>query len=367
MSKSLDFMQYSNWGSAKYASDNNRPPVRTSANNSGQSDSEYDESSGVIQMVAPQLRKAQPHVIQLEKDASYERPQFPDDPPPVEDAPRPPAPNPPLDVGPSTSKQSPQQKVADKVMAKMGLDKKNLQMKLNPAPEPYRATTPVYDNGELIDHGPNISDKTVTAASKEILSDPDANPVVIADWLDAFWGDDWMEWEPETILDTAEKDGIQIDSVNLGKMFAIRSIKKTEEFFREPRVFEKVCIAFADRIVDWSVIQTPRVHDMAAAVAIVETFFREGQYSDHVEAYVAAAAIMDGFLLLPPSLTFAGYHFSMELASRLGDSAVELQKKIMSTMDSDEIPTSQEEAVQYRRLMRCEYHVRDMIDGAKQK
>lgn len=364
MSKNLDFVQYSNWGSSKFSAET-RPPVRSTA--SQQVEAELsDDGTGIQLKAAASTRRQSPHIIQLEKDASYERPSFADAPMPIDEGPRTALPNLPLDVG-HVKPASPQEKMVNNIMSKIGLNKKNLQMNLGPAPEPTTRKVPVSSNGELIDEGPNISEKTVTAASKEILADPDANPVVIADWLDSFWGDEWMDWEPETILDTAEKDGIQIDSVNLGKMFAIRSIKKTEEFFREPRVFEKVCIAFADRIVDFSVIQTPRVHDMAAAVAIVEEFFRKGEYSDHVAGYVAAAAIMDGFILLPPKLTFASFPFSMELASRLGDSAVSLQEKIISTMDSDDVPTSQEEAVQYRRLMRCEYHVRDMINGARHK
>ena len=372
-----NIVNYPNWGSSKHEAPRTGVKIASAAQASAV---EETSDNGAMVLVAAENKRpfSQRHIIQVERNdemvmkqsmgmdksaQSFERPSFSDAPPPMEEGPRPQPPNLPLEVGPVPKAQSPQDKIAESIRKKLGIQK-NLQMKMNPAPEPDRAPlTPGH--GPLIDMGPNTTDKTVTAASREVLSDPNLNPIVLMDWCNGHWGEEWMEWEPETILEMADREGISIDQVNLGKMFAIRATMKTEEFFREPRIFEKVCIAFSDRIVDFGVIQTPRVHDMAAAVALVEKYIRTGSYSDHVCAYVAGSAILDGFLLLPPSLQFAGFQFSMELASRLGDKAMELQQKMIQTMDNDESPTTQDEAIQYRRLMRCEYHVRDMIQGAK--
>lgn len=373
-----NIVTYPNWGSSKHEAPKTGIKVASSAQSSPVAEESSPDDSTMVLTAQKKTPFSQRHIIQIEANEdmvrtqsmgidksaqSFERPSFSDAPPPMEEGPRPQPPNLPLEVGPAPKTQSPQDKIAEKIRGKLGIQK-NLQMKMGPAPEPDRAPlTPGH--GPLIDMGPNTTDKTVTAASKEVLADPDLNPIVLMDWCNAHWGEEWMEWEPETILEMADREGISIDQVNLGKMFAIRATVKTEEFFREPRIFEKVCIAFSDRIVDFGVIQTPRVHDMAAAVALVEKFIRTGSYSDHVAAYVAGSAILDGFLLLPPSLQFAGFQFSMELASRLGDKAMDLQQKMIQTMDNDDSPTTQDEAIQYRRLMRCEYHVRDMVQGAR--
>lgn len=373
-----NFVSYPNWGSSGHQAP--KTTVAKRANPQIIETSSDDGFNMVLQASSDRRGSASArHIIQVEAEPdvmsramnktaqSFERPSFADAPPTMEDGPRSPAPQIPMEVGPAPKTASPQQKLADKIREKALGVQKPLQMRLNPAPEPQHVSPPIPRNGDLIDKGPVASDKTVTAASREILSDPDLNPIVLLEWSNAHWGEEWMEWEPETILEMADREGIQIDQVNLGKMFAVRAVVKTEEFFREPRVFEKVCIAFSDRLVDFGVIQIPRVHDMAAAVALVEGFVREGSYSDHVASYVAAAAIMDGFLLLPPNLQFAGFQFAMELASRLGDESIALQKKMIKTMNDDESPTTEDEAIQYRRLMRCEYHVRDMTNGARHK
>jgi hypothetical protein len=368
-----DIVNYPNWGSSKVQ------PQRTQQRLANPTVSESSSEDGSVMILSAENKKSpfsQRHIIQMESEQrdlmdktaqTFDRPRAHDSTAAMEEGPREPVPNPKLEVGPVPKTPSPQQRLAEKVREKTLGKRQPLILKLNPAPEPpYRGQTPA-GTGSLIDMGPNATEKTVNAASREVLSDPNLNPIVLIEWCNAHWGEEWMEWEPETILEMADREDISIDQVNLGKMFAARAVVKTEEFFREPRVFEKVCIAFSDRIVDFGVIQIPRVHDMAAAVALVEGFIREGSYSDHVAAYVAAAAITDGFLLLPPNLQFAGYHFSLELASRVGDDAFALQERMIKTMNDDQSPTTEDEAIQYRRLMRSEYHVREMTNGAKHK
>lgn len=198
------------------------------------------------------------------------------------------------------------------------------------------------------------------------LSNDDINPIRLMLILDTQWGPEWKEWEPETIIQTARQDGTDIERINLDKIMAIKVLVNTDDFWEDPRVFEKVCLAFSGRMVDWGQIQEPRIHEIASTVALVERYIKELAFTDDVATYVAAAAVRDGFILLPPVLSFASGEFSLELAMNIGDDVLKMQKELRRALDEeDESILSTTDAVQYMRLMRCQYHVQDMIDSAR--
>lgn len=199
------------------------------------------------------------------------------------------------------------------------------------------------------------------------LADSELNPIKLMLILDEKWGDEWLKWEPETIVQTANVDGLSIHRVNMDKIFAIKVIKNTEEFFKDARVFEKVCVAFGNRLVDWGTIQSVHVHDMAGAVALIERYIKEGEWDSEIESYVAASSIADGFLMLPPQLSFAQNTFNHQLALNMGDDVVDVYTQLVSTLDGESSVEDADTkvAVQYMRLMRCQYHVQAMIDEAR--
>lgn len=198
-----------------------------------------------------------------------------------------------------------------------------------------------------------------------VLEDADLNPIQVFAACKSFWGEDWLDWEPETIEETAKADGIEIHPINMGKMFAIRSILKTDQFFEDPQVFSKVCVAFASKHVDWAIVQKPKTYEVAATIALVDRFLKDGEYSADVATFVAACALDDGFVQLPPQLTFADFEFSTELALTMGDDVLDFQKNVMDALESDDVSDLEPEyLVQYKRLMKCQFHVQDMINEA---
>lgn len=208
-------------------------------------------------------------------------------------------------------------------------------------------------------------------ASVGVLSDDDVNPITLMLHLDEMWSEeeeeeDWRQWEPETIIETAKAEGFDISRANMDKIMALKVLSKNDEFFEDPRVFEKVCMAFSGRIVDWGNIQHPRVHEICGCIALVERYIKERQYSDDVAAYVAATAVRDGFIMLPPILNFASYPFLQELVINMGDAALEKQEKLrLALEEQDASILNSEEAVQYMRVLRTQYHVSEVIDGVR--
>lgn len=325
--------------------------------------------STTIECDDPEYRESFAKSASYEPDAGVDnqRPAFNSDPPNLAENVVTQKENRPISTGPAPITLSPNARLAQSVMDKIvasGVKRGLIFKEPEIPPEPQLNYLPPKQSGtDLAYDTPNRWADAKVASDKSIFTDPEVNPYKLYGATIDLWGDEWLDWEPETILETADADGVMIDQVNLGKMFAIRSLLKTEEFFREPRVFEKICIAFSDKIVDFGVLQMPKLYEVAGVVALVEKKFRTGEYSDEVAIFVAMLAVNEGFLLLPPELNFAGAPFNLELISRLGEQTMVLQDNIISAMGSPEI--SEEEAIQYKRLMVCSYYIKNMLDGAK--
>lgn len=199
----------------------------------------------------------------------------------------------------------------------------------------------------------------IKQAEDAFFEDKDANPIVIFDRLNQMWGEgEWLDWEPETILETANQEGFKIAPENMDKIFAVRAVLKTDEFHSNPRIFEKVCLAFNGRVVDWGMVQRPRIHEMAMTVALVSKYLRDEMFAPEIEMFIAGTALEDGFVLLPAVLGFAESAFSVELAIRMGAEALEIQEGLMKALEEEDPELApQEYLVQYLRVIKCQMHV----------
>ncbi len=203
---------------------------------------------------------------------------------------------------------------------------------------------------------------TTKIGHKDLFGEADTNPILIMQLCNDMFGEDWMDWEPETITQTFEQEGIDVHAVNLNKMFAIRTVVKTERFEEEAFIFEKVVTAFSNKVVDWTTVQQPKVFDIAATVALIDRFIKTLKFSDEVAAYSAACAITDGYIILPPELSYCDASFAVELAMNIGDDILDMQESLMNLMKMDNENIPDDYQPQYMRILRCQYHVKGKID-----
>jgi hypothetical protein len=229
------------------------------------------------------------------------------------------------------------------------------------------------DRDELEQKGHNASSHTIDSYAKsmpksasdaiESLVNEEINPIDVMVVLTQRFGPEWYDWEYETILEECHRAGADVPGINQSKIGALKVLKNTEKFWSAPKVFEKVCLSFASRVVDFFSIQEPRMHEIAATIALVDRYLAENDFSDAVKNYVAAAAVRDGFILLPPSLQFANLAFSRQLVSTMGDEAMDRQSRLMSALeDEDPEALTPEDVIQYMRMTRCEQHVHSKIN-----
>ena len=201
-------------------------------------------------------------------------------------------------------------------------------------------------------------------AEATILSDPKANPIKILKFVTERWTDDWIDWEPETILQTAALENIDINRVNQDKLMALKVVMKTTEFFDSWRVFEKVCLSLSNHIVHWGHPQPVRVHEMAAVVALVTKYFISTDFSDDVKNYIAASAVRDGFIILPAELKFSDFEFSKVLLENGGDEAADAQKELIEKIKSKSNEVSEADGIQLMRIIRVQHHVSEYMNEA---
>jgi len=197
-------------------------------------------------------------------------------------------------------------------------------------------------------------------AANSYLSHDDSNPIKIMLEIDDQYGKDWLNWEPETFIQSYEKDGVTLSKLTMDKIMALKVIINTEEFFESARVFEKICVAFSNRMVDWGVVQNVRVHDIAATVAVILRFLKDEPFSDDVKGYIAASAVRDGYMILPEVLKFATEPFMEQVRKNIG---TERQEELLMKIDSaDKDNLTEDESVQLLRMVRCQRHVAEKIN-----
>ena len=138
-----------------------------------------------------------------------------------------------------------------------------------------------------------------------------SSPAEIYKALDkVFSGEQWLTYEPETLLFKLYKD---ISEIAVDKVLAVQALASNAgAVFRSAVVFEKVAMAFNNNICIMDMWQPPfieeicyAVREIAKLVHLVHGAKKEIIYIDEVPMYVASVAKERGWDVLPEPLKFA--------------------------------------------------------------
>lgn len=149
---------------------------------------------------------------------------------------------------------------------------------------------------------------TQTAKHDAILA---AHPVEI--WLaceQAFHGEKWLSWDPETILLSLGSD---ISDEAVDKLLAVQAVaSNAKATLTNADAFEKTVNAFCNNICVMDVSQPPEVEEMSYAVSQIGKLIlavhgpkAKIAFDGEVPGYVAATAKFRGWSILPKNLAFA--------------------------------------------------------------
>lgn len=140
---------------------------------------------------------------------------------------------------------------------------------------------------------------------REFLLDAETNPIHLANEMNAAYGREWLDWEPETLWETIRKDWKTYpNEESKNKLMAIKVVMANEYFWNEWEVFEKVCTALNSRVPVFQTMDDLSIGELALAVHLVSKLKRR-PFGIEVKAYVASEAQEEGYVMLPEVLSFA--------------------------------------------------------------
>lgn len=103
------------------------------------------------------------------------------------------------------------------------------------------------------------------------------------------YGEDWHDWEPETLWQTISLDQLFGISDELKNMIqALQVVCKTNFPFEEWNVFENIGHAFNGNMVDFSTVQPLELNEIAWTCRALESIRPGTLYEDEVDGYIAA-------------------------------------------------------------------------------
>lgn len=204
--------------------------------------------------------------------------------------------------------------------------------------------------------------KTDESAARKLLADPHATAPALFAACRQLLGPTWVSWEPETIRH--ELDGLGASEVNYEKALAACVTVSSGAPWWEWRAFCAACNAFSGIPSDTSGLTPPEPEDMAAGVMDLTLVYGMGtdstdvnpEWSDEVEAYVAASLAHHGFCLAPDELYFAQERLLKLLSAEGREVASQAKERGAAGTESDDsMPTAS--SVANERLAAVEAYV----------
>jgi hypothetical protein len=143
-------------------------------------------------------------------------------------------------------------------------------------------------------------------------------PSIYNDLLTKTFGQDWLEWEPETLHHEIMRvfNTRPLDQV-FEKIMALQTYLNTDLYWDSLLTFEDIVLAFGDRHVDPDLIQGCTPEELAYGIAVAEELGKEhkGSFSNDIIQYIRACHQMAGVIVYHPSMKFAQPTYPNPMAS----------------------------------------------------
>lgn len=129
----------------------------------------------------------------------------------------------------------------------------------------------------------------------------DINPLRLRDKLFSEFGDEWIEWSPETVVLDILK-GVANDLL-MDKIAAMQLCLKTDTPWTEWHIFENVGRAFTSQEVDFHTFQPLSPGECSVTMRVMHSLRSDEKFSEEVNLYVANI-IFSGNIVYAPSDLF---------------------------------------------------------------
>ena len=146
---------------------------------------------------------------------------------------------------------------------------------------------------------------TSTIVINTVLNNDEAPASIVYDFLNKAFGEDWWEWEIETIDRMLWlKYALVLEPINRDKVLAIRHVCRSDGAFSDWFEFNQVALSFSGCMADFEQLRSP---SSGMAISAVHTLNhirpdRNSFFSNDVLKYISIILKNDGIYVPPPSL-----------------------------------------------------------------
>jgi len=147
--------------------------------------------------------------------------------------------------------------------------------------------------------------KTRTIQINTVLNDDDSPASSVYDFLNKSLGEDWWEWEMETVEKILWiKYGVALEDINRDKIWAIRHTCRSDGSFSDWYEFNQTALSFAGSIADFTHMRSPSPGMAMSAIKTLNHIRpdRKSFFSNDVIKYICIILNNDGIYTPPPSI-----------------------------------------------------------------
>lgn len=144
-----------------------------------------------------------------------------------------------------------------------------------------------------------------TASAGTIWKDPEAHPVVLALRLLDRYGQEYLEWDPEVLRLTLDREGIKLSNAIWTKILAARVVISSPSPWRQWEVFHWVSRGLGGLSPNFYFLEEPELGHLMLGIDVMRLFDPQRVISTEVDKFVAAVLKNEGCCFAPPPLDFA--------------------------------------------------------------
>lgn len=140
---------------------------------------------------------------------------------------------------------------------------------------------------------------------KDIWRHPNAHPIVLILLLLDKYGQEYLEWHPDVLRLTLERDGIALSNKVWNKILAGRVLLTSPSPWRQWEVFHWVCRALNGESPNFVYLEEPELGHLVSGYEIMKLVDPGRPTSTEVDKFVAAVFKHEGIPFAPAPLDFA--------------------------------------------------------------
>ena len=137
---------------------------------------------------------------------------------------------------------------------------------------------------------------------------------------------EWRELdEPETLSIILKNKGVDLPTAEMEAINAIKTLISSDSPWTNPFIFENVVDAFNGNPVLPGILTKPPLENIIYTINIMNSI-KDREFSQDIKKYIAAIATNDGFIALPPPISFSNKY--------IPDSHPEVRSNLLENMDN---------------------------------